>query len=312
MFGYQYPYFGFDPVGVNPGSIFALTSSYRVPDVVLDIGLDRIGRGTYETKSRRPGDPGAEETPEGTYSAEPAGRVLRYGYHTPEYVLGCAMIDPSVHYTGISAQNRWQGAIFRGHADARVFAYRGSTRTDKPQSYDAFIAVQRRNVMLLCPNPDRHKYNLEAHVYFAPCLDERIEENGSVFVRHGKAYLRVAISSPGWEWIDENTMRVADEQAGMVFHCGSEVEDGSFEAFRQEVSAIVPATERSRITYGAGGDGPVLSVKPDGREVPRVDGEPIELMPSKAFDTPFIQQEWGAGRVTIEKGERRLVLDFEE
>jgi len=331
MFGYQYPYFGFEPIAVNPGSIFALTSSYRVPDVVLDIGLDRVGRGAYETMSRRPGDPGDEETPEGTYSARPRGRILRYGYHTPEYVLGCCMIDPSVQYTGISAQNRWQGAIFRGHPDARVFAYRGSTRTDKPQTYDAFIAVQYRNVMMLCPNPDRHKYNLEAYVHFAPCLDERIEENGSVFVRHAKAYLRVTVSSPDWEWVDGNTMKVNDRRAAIVFHCGRERDADatldirpstarireaeqyrSFAEFRETVRWMELSMDGSWLTYPARQHVPMLMARADGSQVPMVYGRPVELMPTKVFDTPFIEQEWGAGKVTIRKDERGLVLDLGE
>ncbi len=310
MFAYQYPYFGFQPIATNPCSVFALTSTYRVPDVVLDIGLDRLGRGTYRTISRRPGDPGDEETPDGTYSARPRGKVLRYGYHTPEYVLGCCMIDPSVEYTGISAQNRWQGVIFRGHPDARVFAYCGSTRKDKPQTYDAFIAVQHRNVMMLCKNPGRHEYNLEPYVYFAPCLDERIEESGSVFVRHGNAYLRVTLSSGGWEWVDENTIRVNDERAAIVFHGGSEAEDGSFADFRKKVGHITPTTDGPRITYFAGHDGPVLSLNPDGSALPTVNSRPIDLMPRMAFDTPFVQQEWGSGKLVIRKGERRLLLDL--
>jgi hypothetical protein len=311
MYGYQYPYFGFEPVNVHMGSVFALTSDYRVPDVALDIGLDLEGRGRYVTISRRPGDPGDDETPEGTYSAEPSGRQLRYGYHTPDYVLGCLMIDPAVAYTGISAQNRWQGAIFRGHPDARVFAYGVSTREDKPQTYDMVSAVQRGNVMLLCKNPDRHKYNREPHVYFAPGLDERVEENGSVFVRHGEAYLRFTASST-WEWVDEDTVRMADDRAGIVFHCGSEAEDGSFAEFRRKVGSIEPTIDGSRISYAAGDDGPVLSVDADGTELPMVDGKPVDLMPEKVFDTPFIQQEWGSGKVEIRKGERRLVLDFDE
>jgi hypothetical protein len=34
------------------------------------------------------------------------------------------------------------------------------------------------------------------------------------------------------------------------------------------------------------------------------------VIPDKAFDSPFIQGGWDSGVVTIQKGGRRIVLDF--
>jgi hypothetical protein len=36
----------------------------------------------------------------------------------------------------------------------------------------------------------------------------------------------------------------------------------------------------------------------------------VDYAPPKAFDSPFIQSGWDSGVVTIRKGQRRLVLDF--
>lgn len=46
--------------------------------------------------------------------------------------------------------------------------------------------------------------------------------------------------------------------------------------------------------------------------VPRIDGKPVNLDPETVFDSPYLNSVHGSGVVTIEKGERKLVLDFNE
>jgi hypothetical protein len=46
--------------------------------------------------------------------------------------------------------------------------------------------------------------------------------------------------------------------------------------------------------------------------VPRVDGDPVDLQPAKVFDSPFMNSVHGSGVVTIQKGDRKLVLDFSQ
>ena len=44
--------------------------------------------------------------------------------------------------------------------------------------------------------------------------------------------------------------------------------------------------------------------------VPTINGKPINYAPDKVFDSPFLVSDYNSGVVTIRKGERRKVLDF--
>jgi hypothetical protein len=41
-----------------------------------------------------------------------------------------------------------------------------------------------------------------------------------------------------------------------------------------------------------------------------VDGAPVNYAPRKAYDSPFIESDFGSGVVTIRKGRAKLLLNF--
>ncbi len=53
-----------------------------------------------------------------------------------------------------------------------------------------------------------------------------------------------------------------------------------------------------------------LTLFADYSKPPQVDGVPLNYNPPKAYDSPFIQGDFGSGVVTIRKGEQKLLLDF--
>ena len=55
-----------------------------------------------------------------------------------------------------------------------------------------------------------------------------------------------------------------------------------------------------------------LTLFTDYSKPPEVNGVPINYSPAKCYDSPFIQGDWGDGVVTIQKGERKVVLNFNE
>ena len=40
-----------------------------------------------------------------------------------------------------------------------------------------------------------------------------------------------------------------------------------------------------------------------------VNGHPVDYAPTMAFDSPFVRSEWNSGRVIVQKGARRLIVD---
>ena len=101
---------GTEPVPTN-NVLTYLASSYRPSAVALDIACDQEGRGTFASIERKMGRTDLNET------------FTRYTYTTPDYVLGTFHV-PDLRYWDwqmISSQNRWHGAIFKSHPDARIY-----------------------------------------------------------------------------------------------------------------------------------------------------------------------------------------------
>ena len=124
-----------------------LTSTWKMPDVVMDIAFDVSGRGAYEVIQRRPGLRPAEAEPTyKTHLAPNASALLRYTYATPDFMMGSLFCDalPYDAWNAISSQNRWHGVIFSGDRYARIYPY---CETDR-SSYNAHWAVQKRGTLI--------------------------------------------------------------------------------------------------------------------------------------------------------------------
>ena len=88
--------------------------------VVGSLMADRLGKGSYEYISRRPGA-GPFGANGGVQHLDITKSVLDYSYTTPDYVMGTAELNPAGSYIGPSCQNRWQGIIFNTGPTDRVY-----------------------------------------------------------------------------------------------------------------------------------------------------------------------------------------------
>ncbi len=174
-----------------------VTSRYELPDVVLDIALNREDTWPFVYRSARPAKLAAKpsDAPKGTgyWMDGGGGRMLRYSYWTPDYVMGSWMLDSRLDYAAINTQNRWQGVIFPTGKNARV--YPQSVGQGNGKTYNQHVAVQHRNVMVVAHHP-RAKQTGQMRVYFPKALRERIvEKDGWVVVKEGNAWLGVKVLS---------------------------------------------------------------------------------------------------------------------
>ena len=78
-----------DPEFVHASMLPLVTSTFELPAVVFDLARDQAGRGTYEILQRRPGlaEPGYSQPNHYRMRFGPDG-LLRYGYCTPEFIMG--------------------------------------------------------------------------------------------------------------------------------------------------------------------------------------------------------------------------------
>lgn len=304
----------------HPGVMCMATSGHRLPLVVMDIALDVEGRGTYVYRSRRPGLRAAESVvssstsdPESARNAlDPAfGGIVRYTYCTPDFLLGSNLVPklPNDAWSAISSQNRWQGVIFAGDPDARIFPQCVGLRNGK--TYNQHWSVQSKGTAIVQKLPDDtySKQTGDMRVWFASSL-KRSEAEGWVFAEAKGAFAAVRPAMGGYTWDDANWLRCRDAASPVIFEVARKKDCPSLEAFQAALLPNRPEIRDDVLLYqGRAGAGLFrFPLKSD--RLPEVDGKPIELRPEKTFDSPFLNEEWASGLVTISKGPRQLTLDL--
>jgi len=299
------------------------TSSYRMPDVVMDLASSAEARGEYVYTSVRPAKsaptPDGEGARKGYWMDAADPRCLRYSYVTPHYVLGGFMLDPSVEYAAINSQNRWSGIVFATGPDARVFPQCVGLRNGK--TYNQHLAVQHENVMIVQKNR-RAKRAGDMRVYFARGMKKRfVERDGWVAGKEGQAYLAVrpldrptAPDKRGYTWDDANWLRCRDDFAPVVFVAGLEKHHRTLDEFLTHVRSHEFSFRSGLLTYSlsaAGSKRTTLTMDIEAQKgLPEVNGRAVDLRPRRTFDCPYLQSERGSGVITISFRGRKLVLDF--
>ena len=299
------------------------TSSYRMPDVVMDLALNPEARGRYVYTSLRPAKSApkpANAGPRRGYWMDAADpRCLRYSYVTPDYILGGFMLDPSVGYAAINSQNRWSGIVFATGPDARVFPQCVGLRNGK--TYNQHLAVQHENVMIVQKNRKARQAG-DMRVYFAPGMKKRfVERDGWVAGKEGRAYVAVRPLGPlaapparGYIWDDANWLRCRDEFAPVVLVAGLQSKHRTLDEFLASVRSHEFSFRNGLLTYsfpaGGGGRTTLTMDIETQKRLPQINGRAVDLRPRRVFDCPYLRSKRGSGVVTITFRGRKLVLDF--
>lgn len=294
-----------------------LTSAYRLPLVVMDIALDVDGRGDYETRRYPLGRITAGEPPQAVpyHIASGVDGIARYSYCTPQFIIGTLMFEarPREDWVAISSQNRWQGVIFRGHPNARIVPQcRGVSRN---RVYNAHWSVQSKGT-LISQKLKNVKGGAEWRVWVSNAgLTNRVERDEWVFVEARGAYAAVRPVEQGYDWQPEEKIRFGewltcrDEYTPVILEVADKRRFADYPAFQNAVLANPLSFERQVLRYRSL-YGDALTFYADYSHLPEINGTPVSYRPGMAFDSPFVQSEWDSGVVTIRKGDRKVVLDF--
>jgi hypothetical protein len=277
--------------------------------------LDIAGRGVYEKRSRRMGllklpvPPGA---PAETNVLDPDyGGIYRYTYVRPEFIIGTCMVEKrsSDDWSGISMQNRWHGAIFSNHIDSRVFPAVEGIPLWNGKTYNPHWSVQNKGTLITQKLP--HKNNGDMRVYFASAHMAVSESGGWVFANVGNAYAAVRPAWGTYTWDDGNWIRFSDPYAPAIM----EVAPASdymemFAFFTSSVQNQTIDVTNDVLTYnGLKGSGK-FTFYTASNQLPEINDVPIDMTPDYTFQSPFMNQDWNSGVVTISKSGRTEVLDF--
>jgi len=320
-------YFGIGEVpAVSGHDLNAALSDYRPPAVVVDLALDVTGRGRYEVK-QFPRGLGQSGDRNPYLMMVDNGGIQRYSYCDPAFILGTPMVAarPLEDWAAISSQNRWQGVIFSGETPSRIVPI--SRPIDNRVALNGFWSVQRKGC-LITQKFKSNRHAAEMIVWMSKDgLSKPVEEEGIVFVEAPGAYAAVRAAQSGYTldekdfcWTDSAgaartvpsgwIITPKDEYAPVILEVMAKTDVKNFDDFKQKVKGCKPQTNGTVLSYRSI-YGDTLTLDTSYEQTPTVNGKAINYSkPEKVFDSPFLRSEYDSGVVTIEKGSRKLVLDF--
>jgi hypothetical protein len=326
------------PEFVHESMLPFVLSSWRMPDVVMDLALDVDGRGVYEVQERRMGllQPGGERHE--FHLRTDFGGILRSSFCTPDFVMGSLLCEarPAEDWAAISAQNRWQGVIFRGATDARIYPYCESDHS----SYNQQWAVQRKGTLIA----QKLKTSLHSdalRVWFSKDgLSAPVQEGGWYFTEAAGAWAAVRVVSGDTQFLIEpahgarskprqakaggddegessgtpsrgRVLICSDDFSPVIVEVALKINFPTQETFRRAIFALPVNTAKDVLNFTSL-SGDQFTFFTDQSQPPQINGQPVNYAPPKVYDSPFVQSDWNSGVVTLQKGRRKLVLDFNE
>ena len=328
-------YFG---IGEQPAlhgqDINAALSDYCPPAVVADIALDVRGRGCYEVRQQPQGlsrqglaDPKATAKTAPSMAGKGSGGILRYSYCDPAFIIGSPMTEarPMRDWLAISSQGRWQGVIFAHPSGARIVPtvrpgnnIRGLNNQWSAQSKGSLIVQKLKD----------SNGGKEMIVWMSEAgLSDPVEEDGIVFLEaEAGAYAAIRTARGGYTFNKEiytikkpegyvyntnpgTTMVLEDQYSPVILEVIAKKDFERFDDFKAKVKSCELRMNGDVVHYQTV-YGDTMTFDSAYQAIPTINGTPIDYAPEKVFDSPFLISEYNSGIVTIQKGDRKKVLDF--
>jgi hypothetical protein len=104
-------------------------------------------------------------------------------------------------------------------------------------------------------------------------------------------------------------MILNDEYAPVILEVMAKSEVKNFDTFKAKVMSTKPIMKGSMLKYKTI-YGDLLCLDTSYKTTPSINRKPVNYTPKKAFESPFLNADYNSGIVTISKGKRKKVLDF--
>lgn len=303
---------------LHPGVMMLMTSGYRIPDVIMDIALDTAARGSYEYISRKPGLLLEGKENESRYWVDyENNQILRYSYVTPDFIMGTHMFPnlPSARWSKISSQNRFHSAILKTDSGFVQIVPQGGATTSNDRGYNEQWSIQKQGTLVTQKLRTSERI-AEMRVYIPSGTGVTIEEvDGWIFIDTGHSHAGIRVATGGYQWQDANWIALTDEYSPVIIEVARSADYPGFAAFKAAALgsslAVTGQTGSRQLEYtGLGSTGDFV-FHMDTDQLPTIDGQPYNLTPDFTFKSPYINAEWPASKVFIEKDGRSLTLDFD-
>jgi hypothetical protein len=331
--GWIYFGIGSQPEDISGEIINALLSDYQPPPVVAEIAHTSRAHGPYEIRQRAQGlgEQGVEEAVmsddmKPNKFRTDGGGIVRYSYCDPAFTIGTLMTEarPLTDWVHISAQSRWQGVVFGDSPGARIVPVvrpAGKAR----DVLNGHWSVQSKG-SLITQKLKGHKAGGPMIVWIsAEGTGDPVRDGGLVFVEAGGAYAAVRLVGSNFELTDkevsnpsiDGTIRVAppgwtilpkDDFAPVILEVVAKKDFKGFDDFKMKVKANKPEIKDALLIYQTV-YGDRITFDTSQKQTPTINGKPVDYIPAKVLESPFLNAEYDEGVVTIQKGERKIVLE---
>jgi hypothetical protein len=144
-----------------------------------------------------------------------------------------------------------------------------------------------------------------------------VKEGGWFITEAAGAWAAVCVVSGDAEFEESQpndrgrVLECSDDYSPVIVEVARKADFPPIDAFRKAVLALPMKTDDGVLTH-TGLSGDRFTFHTNQTQVPQVNGTPVDLALDKVYDSPFVQSDWDSGVVTIHKGGRKLVLDFNE
>ncbi|MDD7985317.1 hypothetical protein PQO01_10170 [Lentisphaera marina] len=212
-------------------------NDYELPELVQLMALDREGMNNFVYQSRGIGEEiGTQPRPKGlerSTAINPNSRFLKYVYVTPLYTLGTQMDHPQAIHSHLSKAGRWHGMTLTADNNAKIVPvsfpteadYRGKTdpvslevMNRSLQSKNTLIVQRSRGYTAIHPDwYPQYKQRTEMGVYLGKSWDEKIEQDGWIFLRKGDVYAAVKVILRDQKFEDEKKKKQS-KGTQILFH----------------------------------------------------------------------------------------------
>ena len=315
-YGMCWFYFGIGtPRSKHPGIMCLAASEYKPADIIYDIALDIDGRGEYEFYTRKLGRVSVPVEVDGhnpiyIFDTERGG-LAKYTYSTPNFVMGSFLqrkLNHDTDWAWISDQNRWSGVVFKGGKDAAVIPSCDAMRSNNRTNYNQYIGVQKNGAMLVRKIFEGSVAVGDMRVYFGNDMEARQFNDTLVAASCESGYV---FAKPAWgklEKVDDNWYRMSDSKSPLIIEATGK--DVSLDEFVRKAASsnVVVDKDKAKAVYKTF-DGHKLCLYFDDK-LSEIDDKPIELYPDFTYKSPYLNSKWGDGKIVVQKGERKKILDF--
>lgn len=262
---------------------------------------------------------------------DPDSALVNYAFRTPHFLLGSTLLNPTLNYSGISSQKRACGMLFDDPTAQEICSVHPVIEHGsggRPQR--SFWSIQHKNVLILQRIPPGDKshpgsYNTGAiGIGFDGKALQKVEQDGWIFASNGRALVGVKFLDGTHKWDAKQTVATpanfnkGTDQSRVLLVAGDISGGDTFEKFQATVRANPLNVSPVKVTYEFGPAKDRIEMTaydpkaPDKFTLPRINGQPVDLHPSAAYQSPYLNGAFNSDEITISVGPVRRVLNFSE